>query len=125
MRVGLDAIVGFPASTSAISALTDGLDRSMPDRFNSPAAVFSPPAEHLTYYVDVAFREGFWFGQFVDRSLVDAIVNRAYNTNSTSGSPRPKTDEMALVYAIAAIGESLDRSLMSPTSEADQLGWKG
>ena len=127
--MSIDAVVGVhSSSTQAVSALTGALDRSMPDLFNSPSTafrVFSPPKETLLRLIDVAFAEGFWFGPFMDRSFVDAAVDRVYGTSRISVSTYPKNAEMALIYAIAAIGECLDRNPLMPASDMDELGWRG
>ena len=128
MRVSFDAIMGIQFSTPATSALTEALDRPVPGLFNSPTSafqVFSPQRADLLRLVDVAFTEGFWFGSFVDRDFVEAAVDRVYSPSVTSSFLHSKNAEMALVYAIAAIGECLDRSSHISPTIMDELGWKG
>ena len=129
MRVSLDAEMGFAISTPAAYALTDALDRSMPELFNSPTStfnIFSPPKADVLHFIDVAFRESFWTRTFVDREFVEASVDRVYSTNPISTSLHPDRDRIALVYAVAAIGECLDTNSISPnSSQMDKIGWKG
>ena len=78
------------------------------------------------HLIDVAFRESFWFRPFVDRQFILDAVDRAYNTNPVSASSYSDKDEIALVYAIAAIGEYLDKNTVAhANNEMDALGWKG
>ena len=78
------------------------------------------------HLIDVAFKESFWFRPFVDRQFIQDAVYRVYNTNSVSASSYPDKDEIALVYAIAAIGDCLDtKTVAHAKNEMDELGWKG
>jgi hypothetical protein len=129
MRVYLDAAIGVPVSTPLVFELTNALDRPLPELFSSPTSafhVFSPPRAVLLHYIDVAFREAFWFRPFVSRDFVEAIVRQVYDTNSMTATSYQAKDEIALIYAIAAIGEYLVTDTRIPVDgEVEERGWRG
>ncbi|KAK3678647.1 Gypsy retrotransposon integrase-like protein 1 [Vermiconidia calcicola] len=99
-------MAGIPAQPSFADLLTQALDRPLPLHLNSPSSpsyVFSPLKQDLLYYIDVAFEKAFWFGAFVHRDSIEAAVHRMYGSNARSAAHR---DEIALMYAIVALGES-------------------
>ncbi|KAF2216648.1 hypothetical protein CERZMDRAFT_93938 [Cercospora zeae-maydis SCOH1-5] len=57
--------------------------------------------------VELAFSEAFQLWPFVDRAQIDRTLHRLYNTSSF-GQEAGDTDELALVYAVLALGQRFD-----------------
>lgn len=129
IRLSLDAVTGETNPASTVHAMTEAMDRTVPQVLNSPSSacqIFSPPGNELLQHINTAFRESFWLRTFLSQSSVENAVGLLYNTGAASDLPPPDVVHVALIYSVAAIGEYLDtRSVVLPSDELVRPGWKG
>ena len=127
MRLYLGAAVGATASDrqKSTAKLISALDRQLPLQGRSTSAalnLFSPSQEGLLHCTDVAFSKSFCVRSFVDRALIVRSIAQLYSASSF-GLPVTDQDHVALIYAIAALGETLvqDDYNAWPTNDAGHL----
>ncbi|KAK4505531.1 hypothetical protein PRZ48_003494 [Zasmidium cellare] len=80
-----------------------------------------PPKTQLIHWIGVAFQEVLTLFPFVDRASVQMVIYRLYGTN-TFGQDANDKDELALLYALLALGQRFDTA---KTFSAEQCRVQG
>ena len=125
MRLRLDDAAGLPHQSSCADLLVETLDGPLPTRLTYPTSsvgIFSPKMGVLLSHINTAFNKAFWVCGFLDRSELEAVLHRLYRSETPSPNCHAEQDEVALIYAVAAIGEYLDPGLLLPSEHIDQNG---
>lgn len=91
------------------------------DNLPVDAAPLLPPKTQLIHWIGVAFKEVLPLFPFVDRSIVQMIIYRLYNTNSFGQNANDK-DELALLYALLALGQRFDPAKTMTAAECKIQG---
>lgn len=90
--------------------LVQALDAQLPiDSFVSSSNPLLPPKAHLVSWTRIAFAEAFHLWPFVSKSHIEQLIYRMYNTN-TFGQDENDRDDLALLYALLALGQRFDAS---------------
>jgi hypothetical protein len=66
-----------------------------------------PEKNRLVSWIELAFSEALPLWRFVEKSQIEAILYRLYNTNSSGGEESDR-DDMALIYALMALGQRFE-----------------
>ncbi|KAF2161373.1 hypothetical protein M409DRAFT_59088 [Zasmidium cellare ATCC 36951] len=80
-----------------------------------------PPKTQLIHWIGVAFQEVLTLFPFVDRASVQMVVYRLYGTN-TFGQDANDKDELALLYALLALGQRFDTAKTLTAAEFRSQG---
>jgi hypothetical protein len=78
--------------------------------------------EALLSHINTAFNKAYWVCGFLDRSELEAVLHRFYRSETSSPNFHAEQDEIALIYAVAAIGEYFDPGSPLPSEEINQIG---
>jgi hypothetical protein len=78
--------------------------------------------EALLSYIDTAFNKAFWVCGFLDRSELETVLHRIYRSKAPSPDFYAEQDEIALIYAVSAIGEYFDPRSSPPGEHINQYG---
>lgn len=125
MRLRLDDAAGLPQRSSSADLLIESLDRPLPTHLTYPSSsvgIFSPKMDTLLSHINTAFNKAFWVCGFLDHSELEAVLHRIFRSETHSSNLHAQQDEVALIYAVAAIGEYLDPSLPIPNDHVNQNG---
>jgi hypothetical protein len=66
-----------------------------------------PEKHRLISWVELAFSEALPLWRFVEKSQIEAILRRIYNT-SGGGQEESDKDDLALIYALIALGQRFE-----------------
>ena len=130
MQVHLGAAIGIAACDqgSPAALLINALDRPsliQASFANSGLGLFLPSSEDLMHSTSSAFSRSFCLRSFVDRASTDSSIRQLHDT-SPFWQPSASCDDVALVYAIAALGELFDQDYGLCTKDmSDRARMKG
>lgn len=109
---------GCDASLKLVQALDAPISV---DNLPVDGAPLLPPKTQLIHWIGVAFQEVLPLFPFVDRSTVQMIIYRLYSTNSFGQDANDK-DELALLYALLALGQRFDPAKTMTAAECKIQG---
>jgi hypothetical protein len=78
--------------------------------------------EVLLSHISIAFNKAFWICGFLHRPDLEAVLHRLYRSETPSPNCPAEQDEVALIYAVVAIGEYVDPVLPLPSEHINQNG---
>lgn len=67
-----------------------------------------PPNEVLFSWIELAFSEALPLWHFVDKAYVERIPSRLWSTSTVFGQDENDKDDLALLYAILALGQRFE-----------------
>jgi hypothetical protein len=97
---------------------SQSIDATSASPSNNP---YLPPKPDTMRLIDIAFTEPFQLWPFVDRAQIERTIYRLYHTN-TFGQEQCDQDDLALVYAILALGQRFDTSSLTVASAQASQG---
>ena len=128
MRSYLDQVAGISSDHSLAKLMIDALDQPHPLEIApsfSASSIFSPSKQCLLDKVDLAFTGILASWPFIDRLDINAAIVALYSSGSTS-TCHVRHDQMALIYAVSAIGSCtsalLSWGMEAPDAQGNRTG---
>lgn len=120
-----DSYVGFAINPEpSATKLAKALDRSFPLHYlslDAMANVSLPSASQVRRWVDIAFTEAFSLWPFIDRQLFDFNMKRLFEQQNF-GRARSDRDNLALAFAVLALGQRYDPDLIEIGGDCFETG---
>lgn len=101
--------------------LVQALDVLPVDNFRGNGAPLLPAKAQLIRWIGIAFNEAFPLWPFLSRACIQMIVYRLYSTN-TFGQDGNDEDDLALLYALLALGQRFDAAKNLSAAESRVQG---